>query len=108
MKSGIVGALFMMFATFGPASAKASPDPNPQGKKGDARSVKAATITPVKPTPTPPVCGSRGESGAHHHRCGHSRPRLHLRQGNSKLGLHAYARPLWRLGNWPLSHEPCA
>src|SRR5262245_26806575 len=63
MKSGIVGALFMMFATLGPASAKASADPDPEGKKGDARAAKATTITPVKPTPTPPVCGSRGESG---------------------------------------------
>ena len=60
MKSGIVGALFMMLATLGPGSAKAST----QGKKSDARAIKAATITPVKPIPTPPVCGRRGESGA--------------------------------------------
>ena len=64
MNAGAVGAMFMMLATLGPVSAKASADPNAQGRKGGAKATKVATITPVKPTPTPPVCGSRGESGA--------------------------------------------
>src|SRR5262249_34951758 len=64
MKAGIVGALFMTPATLGRVSSGAYADPNAQGKKADAKATKVATITPVKPTPTPPACGSRGEPGA--------------------------------------------
>src|SRR5262245_20349601 len=53
--SVLVAALFMTGATLGPVSSKVYADTNPQGK--NAKVAKAVTIMPVKPMPTPPVCG---------------------------------------------------
>ena len=55
----LVVTLFVTFATIGAVISEVSADRHP-GSQGNNVKHRVVTITPVKPIPTPPVCG-RGE-----------------------------------------------
>jgi hypothetical protein len=57
----LVATVMVTLATLGPISSKVDAYPDP-GSQGNNVKHKVVTITPVKPIPTPPVCG-RGAPG---------------------------------------------